>query len=95
MKTIDLGKGLSNRTRVNLLKILSRESCSAVDAYRKYVKLYDDKHRETIYRELEKLVDLKIIEKTYDEKEKQLLYSLPYEKICITIGKDEIIIKKE
>jgi Fe2+ or Zn2+ uptake regulation protein len=82
-----LAKILSSETRLRLIKILSNEKrLSAVEVYNIYKRLYDDvKHRESIYRELEKLVDVKILTKEYDKRMKKLVYKLHTKEIIIDL----------
>lgn len=87
-----IGSALSNPTRVNLLQLLSEGDYGAVEAYEVYNDTFEDeKHRESIYRELENLVDVGLIEKDYNQDRKQLTYSLHYRtvKIGLEDGKVE------
>jgi Fe2+ or Zn2+ uptake regulation protein len=48
-------------------------------AHEKYNETFDEgKHRESIYRELEKLVESGLVKKDYSQKEKRLVYNLQY-----------------
>lgn len=80
MDISDFGTALSNPTRANLLNLLNNSDYSATEAYEIYNQQFKDKkHRESIYRELENLVEAGLVRKEYSEDDKKLEYSLPYE----------------
>jgi len=76
MEVVTAGSVLSNSTRVNLLKLLAEGPLSATEAHEAYVDRYDSKHRESIYRELENLVEDGFVDKNYSEARRSLLYHL-------------------
>lgn len=91
----DLGIALSNPTRVNLLQLLSDSNYEASEAHEVYNRTFKQgKHRESIYRELEKLVDIGLAEKDYNQEEKRLVYSLPYEFAKVDFANSEIVLSE-
>ena len=76
---------LSNPTRVHLLKLLAEGPLSATSAHKTYIERYEPKHRESIYRELENLVDNGFVRKEYSNQERSLLYHLCVSEIRIDI----------
>lgn len=91
MDAVDAGKALSNNTRVRLLQILSDESLSATEAKEKHNTRFDeDTRRESIYRELEKLVELGFLNKDYDSEEKSLVYTLRFDSITVYLDSGEV-----
>jgi len=87
----DLGTALSNPTRVNLLRLLGDSSYDASEAHKAYNQTFEEtKHRESIYRELEKLVDSGLVRKDYDQEEKQLVYSLQYTSVEVDLRSGNI-----
>jgi Fe2+ or Zn2+ uptake regulation protein len=91
MELTSIGGALSNETRVKILNLISAEDKSSIATHEEYKKRFSDsKHRETIYRELENLVESGLVEKYYDDQEQQLKYSLSHEKILIDLGDNSI-----
>lgn len=91
----DLGIALSNPTRVKLLQLLSDENYGASEAHKMYNQTFNEgKHRESIYRELEKLVDSDLVEKDYNQEEKRLVYSLAYESAKVDFANSEVLLSK-
>lgn len=87
MKISEIGKALSNPVRVKILHILSENDLTASEVHKKYNNSFnDDKRRESIYRELEKLVDFSIVDKEYYQEDKKILYSLISERININLS---------
>ena len=77
---------LSSETRLKIIKLFTNKKHSAVEAYRKYNETYpDNKQRETIYRELEKLVEADILKKSYNQNKKSLEYKLNLSAISINM----------
>jgi len=71
---------LSNIKRMRLLLLLNKlPPSSSADIHRIAHKegIYDN--RETTYRALEDLVQIKLISKTYNEEKKELLYAIKNE----------------
>jgi DNA-binding transcriptional ArsR family regulator len=91
MDVTEVGKSLSNETRVKILRLLSDGPRASIETYQKYEKRYGEgKHRETIYRELENLVDVGILKKEYNETAGQIEYRLKHE--CLLVELDEGIV---
>lgn len=87
----DVGTALSNPTRVRLLQLLSESDYTASTAHEEYNgRFNDDKHRESIYRELENLVEHGFLDKNYETKSKELRYSLRCQKIEINLLEAEV-----
>jgi len=92
MEVTHLGNALRSQTRVNILKILGKKSLRAIDVYNEYKVLFsnDAKHREFIYKELERLVDAGILDKRYDRNTKGIIYALRFQKIHIDLITGEV-----
>jgi len=78
-------KALSSDTRLKILKILVDKNLSAANVFKEYRKRDDKRHRESIYRALEKLVDAEILRKEYDEKGKEIVYVLEHKEFTIDL----------
>lgn len=85
MNVQQVSQALSNPTRLNLLELVGAEPCSAAEAHRKYVETYDEMKRESIYRELENLVDASLLYKEYSSDAKELRYHLAHERLLIRL----------
>jgi DNA-binding transcriptional ArsR family regulator len=95
MDVIDVGKALSNPTRVNILKLLCKSSFSASDLHKKYLDEFeDDKRRESVYRELEKLQKYGLVKKRYASDEKTLYYELISANLTVDLESSEVRINK-
>lgn len=92
MNVNQIGNMLKSKTRVNILKILDDRSLRAIDVYNEYKALFkaNAKHREFIYKELERLVESGILEKKYNADIKGLTYKLKFKKISINLLSGEI-----
>lgn len=85
MELQQVGAALANETRRKILRLIAVEPDSAVSTHRRYLNSYsDDKHRESIYRGLETLVEADILVKDYDEQQ-GLIYQLKYDNIRIDL----------
>jgi thiamine pyrophosphokinase len=93
MKITSIGNALRSQTRVNILKTLGKDNLRAIDVYQKYNEIFpkNPKHREFIYKELERLVNAGILDKKYDKKIKGLTYNLKHQIILIDLLKGEIV----
>lgn len=90
MDLIQVGKALSNETRLKLLQILADEPDSAVKVHQRYVTEHDEEmHRESIYRALEVLVDAQLLAKEYEQDE-GLVYRLAHEQLRVDLREAEI-----
>lgn len=91
MDIVELGKALSNQTRVHIILLLAGSPSSTASLHQKYTTKYDEsKHRETIYREVEKLVEIGLVDKNYDSNSKTFIYTLNYESIEIDLLEGEV-----
>lgn len=89
------GSALSNPTRVELLSLLSDTSGTASDLADRYNERYDDtKHRESIYRELEKLVEVGLLDKEYDTEARELQYSLSIVEYRVNLASSEVVVEE-
>jgi Fe2+ or Zn2+ uptake regulation protein len=83
--------GLASRTRLDILKILSNGSKTVKDVINELnSQKYNIKYRESVYRSIEKLKEIGLIEKYYDEKNKSIMYRMKVKKIVYEIDKDKI-----
>lgn len=91
MDITELGKAVSSKTRVRILQLLSENSYTASGLHKKYIDEFDDdKHRESIYRELENLVDLGLLEKEYESKNSSLIYRLEDLRYIVDLSESEV-----
>jgi len=85
-------KALSSKTRLKILKILVDKKLSASNIYKEYNRIYREKRRrESIYRALEKLVEAEILRKTYNDKEKEIVYELKHKELTINLLDQKIL----
>jgi Fe2+ or Zn2+ uptake regulation protein len=80
-----VSQALSNPTRLNLIRIIQENPCSAAEAHRRYVETYEDKKRESIYRELENLVEASLLIKDYNNEEKEIQYRLSHRMLRVNL----------
>lgn len=90
MNIQEVSQALSNPTRINLIRMVGERPLSASDAHKKYIEDYEDKKRESIYRELENLVDASLLTKSYNSDEKELQYRLTYEQLEVNLVETEV-----
>jgi Fe2+ or Zn2+ uptake regulation protein len=74
-------KALSSKTRLNLIQLIGRDKYTVSQLKAMFEQNYEGRTRETIYRELEKLVDAGILSKEYHNQRKKLFYSAELEEI--------------
>jgi Fe2+ or Zn2+ uptake regulation protein len=88
----DICKELSNEMQLEILKILkTKKNINQIQNELK--KRFNKKiYRETVYKKLENLVKLSIINKEYDQKSKRLVYYLVSKKIIINV--EDLNVKK-
>lgn len=87
MDVTEVGKALSNETRVKVLCLLADGPRSSIETYERYERKYEEgKHRETIYRELETLVDAEILTKEYNETAGQIEYRLKHRHLSVNLA---------
>lgn len=80
-----VSQALSNPTRLNLIRIIKENPCSAAEAHRRYIEDYEGKKRESIYRELENLVEASLLSKEYNSQEKEIQYNSPYTMLRVNL----------
>jgi len=82
----EICKALGSETRLRILEILANGGMSSVKVYHEYSKkFHDKKQRESIFRALQKLVNVNILEKVYDDKKKEIIYKLKAKEITIDL----------
>lgn len=92
MKITKICKALSSETRLKILKILIDKKLSSANVHREYNKRFHEKrHRESIYRALEKLVSAEILMKEYDTTRKEIVYSLKHKEITINLKNQKVV----
>lgn len=86
MEIAEIAQALSSKTRVRLLHIVSKRSMTSSDAHEQYQEKYSSPtRRESIYRELENLVDSGLVTKEYRGDQKELVYTTSYDGIYFDI----------
>jgi len=86
MNLQEVSKALASTTRLRLLVLIAHGERSAIATYEEYRKKYNDKkHRESIYRELEKLTKAEILRKHYNAEKKELVYRLNADRLNIDL----------
>lgn len=91
-----VAKALSADTRLKILKLLVGKNLSSIEVYNDYKKkFHDDKHRETIYRALEILLDAGILDKRYDKKNKNVVYYIKHKELTIDLINQKLKIKED
>lgn len=87
MDVTKVGKALSNETRVKILQILADSPRSSIKTYERYEEKYTEgKHRETVYRELENLVEAGLLTKEYNETASQIEYTFEQRQLLIDLA---------
>lgn len=82
MEVTEVGKALGSRTRISILSLLADGARSSIETFEQYDDAHEDKkRRETIYRELENLVEAGLVAKEYDEEDGKIVYRLRHNKI--------------
>lgn len=91
MDIAEVAAALSDRTRLRLLEIIhDKGPISSKRAHEEFVRRFDDRRRESIYKALEKLVDAGILVKTYDREGEGLVYEIAYKRVIIDLHTLEI-----
>lgn len=85
MDLLEVSQALSNPTRINLIQIIRDNPLSASITHQKYIENYEDKKRESIYRELENLVDASLVIKEYNSEEKKIEYRLAHKYLSVDL----------
>lgn len=90
MDTAKILTALDSDLRREILMILAEEPSTALEVLTRLKKKgLEVKYRETVYRALEKLVEVELVEKFYI-KEKGLCYRLSLNHLTLAITKDSI-----
>ncbi len=75
MELMEVAHALSSRTRVRLLQIVLDTPVTSAEAFEQYRAEYESpSRREYIYRELEHLAEVGLLEKRYESDDKELVY---------------------
>lgn len=86
MDVTSVAHALSSETRVRLLALLHQQPMTSSDAFDVYQATFDSpKYRESIYRELENLVEAGLVEKRYESGEKRLMYVVEQDIVCFDL----------
>lgn len=91
MQPENLFSVLSSKVRIEILNILASKSGSVKDILKELqTRSILIKYRESVYRDLEKLVGTGLVEKYYDNKDKGIRYRLLITKIQVDFRTGEI-----
>lgn len=91
----DVLKGLSSETRLVIIDNLKANPKSAIEIFTDISPKIGIKNRETIYRALEKLVEIKILEKKYDFYKKKFVYKIKNDTITLNLLSDQVIFQNK
>lgn len=87
----EFGAAISDKTRLRLIEIIHDEGpLTSKQAHSEFVTKYDDRRRESIYKALEKLVEVGILSKEYKGTEDGLVYELQHNIVEINLALGEI-----
>lgn len=87
MDVTEIGKALSSETRIKILRLLAESPQSSIETYEQYERKYEEgKHRETIYRELENLVEAGLLAKEYNQATSQIEYSFKHQQLLVDLS---------
>lgn len=76
---------LGNDSRVRILQLVLAEPMTATETHETYLDTFDgEKHRETVYRYLETLVDAGLVKKEYHSS-RGLVYSAPHSQLILDL----------
>jgi len=91
MEITTAAHALSSETRIRLLQIITATPSSSAEAFDQYqIQYQSPMRRESIYRELEKLVDAGLATKRYDQDKKELVYAGQADVICFDIAQESV-----
>lgn len=80
-------RALDSELRRELLRILAKEPKDSIGCYEELANIgFIARHRETIYKELQILVEANLVEKFYDIKTKKILYKTAFESVSINLN---------
>jgi len=92
MQQDNLFSVLSSEVRIEILKLLSHSSASVKEVLTKLqTNKIEIKYRESVYRDLEKLVEAGLVKKYYDNKHKGIRYGLLITQIQFNLCTGEIV----
>ncbi len=96
-KTALLLRALDSELRRELIKIAHEEGALDADGYYNEIvkKGFDIKYKESVYKELQLLVESELLEKYYDVKSKKIRYKLIVSKVIIDIRSMESYMMQE
>lgn len=93
MKIDEFCSALSSSTRVRIIKIIQKRELTAAECYKMFAEKYSNSlRRESIYKEMEKLLENGLLHKRYDNKTKKLVYALKIKKITIDLLSPDLTI---
>jgi len=91
MNIDEFGAAISDKTRLRLIKIIHEEGpLKSKQAHSEFIDRYDDRRRESIYKALERLVEVDILSKEYRGTEDGLVYELQHNIVEINLALQEI-----
>lgn len=94
MDVNEFGAAISDRTRLRLIEIIHEKGpMTSKQTHSEFVTRYDDRRRESIYKALEKLVEVDILSKEYKGTEDGLVYELQHNIVEINLALREIQFK--
>ena len=89
----DVLKGLNSETKLLIIDSLKERPKSAMGVFSNITGPAKIKNRETIYRALERLVEIKILEKKYDILNKKFMYKIKNDTITLNLLSDNVIFR--
>ncbi|MCX9014345.1 MAG: hypothetical protein OIN89_06085 [Candidatus Methanoperedens sp.] len=91
-----VAKALSSDTRLKILKLLVDKNLSSIEVYKEYKqRFHEDKHRETIYRGLELLLDAGVLDKRYNKTNKNVVYYIKNKELTIDLVTQKLKIEED
>ena len=86
MDIIQIARAISSERRLKVLTSIRDRKYSAIEIYKKINSESENRvHRETVYRDLEALVDAGLVMKDYDTLEKKIYYSVSGKKLYLNL----------
>lgn len=83
--TLQVMGALGSLKRLKILQLLCNDDLSSMEVYKRFSINDKDIHRETVYRDLERLVSVDLVSKYYDIKNKKILYKSNARKLTINL----------
>ena len=91
MRSEDLFRVLRSPLRMEILKLTGEKSMSINDILLALNKQgFNIKYRESVYKSVEKLVSIGLVEKSYDSDTKRIIYSLRFDNLKIDLRKGDV-----